>query len=257
VFVLQTFSLQIVLNPVTPADIARFPDPSEICIPYVGATSDTALGTCVRYDVTPFDAMGSFIPPDKEYKFAKLPLHYRAAWNFPTFANPLYDNSRFLRAPTDSSPFFDRTDAVFPNLQAGQDPGADDCAPGMSEYVLVDQPHGNALVACLDPLDCSRPSDPTANVFQAGRTIPIKVVLSPDNAQADLRLSFRDPSGTPSLAESSGQSNEDNMFRHAGNHFHFDWSTRGLAPGIYAVTISPGFNSGALFAPTTILVTLR
>jgi hypothetical protein len=127
----------------------------------------------------------------------------------------------------------------------------------MSQYLAVNQPHANTLVACLNPLDCSRPMDPTANVFQAGQTIPVKVVMSPPNPQADLRLSFSDQSGTPKLAESSGQSNQDNMFRAAGDHFQFNWSTRGLAPGIYAVTISPGFSSGALFAPTTILVTLR
>ena len=264
VTVLRPFFLQIVSNQVTsPGPQDRYPDGNEYCIPYVGATSDTVLGFCARYDVTPFDATGpggspgNTIPPDQEHLYASFPLHYRAAWNHPTLANPAFDNPRLLRAPTDSSPFFDRTDAVFPNLQAGQDPGVDDCAPGMSQYLAVDQPHGNALVACLDPLDCSRPSDPTANVFQAGRTIPIKVVLSPPNAQADLRLSFSDPSGTPKLADSSGNSNQDNMFRAAGNHFQFDWSTKGLAPGIYTLTISPGFNSGALFAPTTILVTLQ
>jgi hypothetical protein len=123
--------------------------------------------------------------------------------------------------------------------------------------MVVDQPHGNSLVACLDPLDCSRPNDPNANVFEAGRTIPVKVVLNPSNPQADLRLSFSDPSGTPSLAKSSGHSNEDNMFRAAGDHFQFNWSTTGLTPGLYRLTISPGFNSGALFAPATILVTLR
>ena len=255
----KAFFLQIVSTPISPpGPTARYPDPAEYCIPYVGATSDTTLGTCARYDVTAFDAKtGGVILQGDESSYVVFPVHYRVAWNNPTLANPTYDNPRMLRAQLSSSLFFDRTDAVLPNLQAGKDPGVDDCAPGMSQYLLVDEPHSNSLVACLDPLDCSRPMDPTANVFQAGRTIPIKVVLSPPNAQADLRLSFSDASGTPKLANSSGNSNQDNMFRAAGNHFQFDWSTSGLAPGIYAVTISPGFTSGALFAPTTILVTLQ
>ena len=37
----------------------------------------------------------------------------------------------------------------------------------------------------------------------------------------------------------------------------FNWKTTGLEPGVYQLTIAPGTNSGNLFAPLTIHVTLQ
>ncbi len=93
-------------------------------------------------------------------------------------------------------------------------------------------------------------------MFNAGQTVPVKVVLNPIEKSADLRLTYTGPDGTFNLATSAGNSNVDNMFRRTGNSFHFNWKTPAI-PGVYQLTISPGTNSGDLFAPTTILVTLQ
>jgi hypothetical protein len=270
----QPFFLQIEARTITcPGPQSRYPDPTEVAIPYVNATA-TTLGSCVRYDVTPFDATGpggsrgNVIAPDQEHLYFSGQVHYRVLYNFPTLSNPSFDNPRFLRAictppftaasfDACTTPFFDLTDAVFPDLHAGDDPGVDGVDDGFSQHIIVQQPHGNAFAGCLSPVDCSRPTDPSANVFKAGQTIPVKVLLSPSNPQADIRLSFTDPGGRPHLAVSSGNSNQDNKFRPAGNHFEFDWSTKGLAPGVYKLTITPGTNSGNLFAPFSFLVTLQ
>jgi hypothetical protein len=258
--VAKPFFLQIVATTLSPpGPQSRYPDgTSEACIPYVGATSDTVLGECALYDVTAFDGnTGLPIAPENEASYFIGRIHYRVAWNFPTLA--VDDNPRELRAVDSLSFFFDETDGVFPSLQSGQDPATDSSADGFSQHIVVQETHANDLVGCLVPLNCSAPNNPSANVFRAGQTIPIKVVLSPTNPTADLRLTFdTDPStGNPQLAKASGRSNVGNMFRAAAGFFEFDWSTLGLAPGVYALTIAPGTASGALFAPTTILVTLQ
>jgi hypothetical protein len=256
---LKPFFLDIIASPLSPpGPVGRYPDPSEVCIPYVFATSDTSLGSCSTYDVRAFDGVThELIPPENAAEYFSGKITYRIAWNFPTLAPP-FDNPRGLRAETDSDPFNDLTAGVFPTLQSGQDPGVDTAADGFSQYIVVQQPHAlNGLAGCLAPLNCSDPTNASANVFNAGQTIPVKVVLNPANPAADLRLTYRDPAGIPHLAQASGRSNIGNTFRTTGNHFEFNWSTKGLAPGIYQLTIAPGTTSGGLFAPTTILVTLQ
>jgi hypothetical protein len=113
------------------------------------------------------------------------------------------------------------------------------------------------LAGCEAPLNCSNPSDPNQNIFNAGRTVPIKIVLNPPTPSADIRLTITDADGNVFLGESAGHSNTGNQFKRTGHRFEFNWSTKGLPPGVYMLTISPGTNSGDLFPPTSILVTLR
>ena len=239
-----------------PGPTARYPDVTESCIPYVNATSDTSFGSCALYDVTAFDENGNELDPDEADQYVDGKMHYRIAWDLPTLSS-IYDNPRGLRAEDSISPFFDITDGVFPTLLSGEDPGVDMSADGFSQYIVVHQPHGNALAGCILPLNCSNPTNPAANIFNAGQTVPVKVVPNPQNNSADIRLTYTGPDGLPHLAEAAGKSNQDNMFRRTGQQFLFNWKTMGLAPGIYQLTISPGTNSGDLFAPKTIMVTLQ
>ena len=231
----------------------RYPDPLETCIQYDG-------GSCVRYDVAAFKDAGLTqpIPLNEEHNYFSGKIIYRTAWDFPTLV-PGSDNPRGLRAEDGASPFFDVTAGVFPTLLSGQDPAVDSSADGFSQYIVVQQTvlPGHSLAGCFAPLNCSDPNNAAANVFKAGQTIPVKVALNPVNSAADLRLTYTDPAGMPHPAEASGRSNIGNMFRATGNRFEFNWSTKGLAPGVYQLTISPGTTSGGLFKPTTILVTLR
>jgi hypothetical protein len=260
----QPFSLLIVATTLSPpGPQTRYPDnsplPPESCIPYVFATSDTTPtgGLCALYTVTAFGANRVVIPPDQESSYFSGKIIYRIAWDHPTLTSPDFDNPRALRADDALSPFFDVTDGIFPFLQSGQDPAVDSSADGFSQYIVVQQPHGNGLAGCLAPLNCGDPNNPNANVFNAGSTVPVKIVLNPPNPAADIRLTFTGPDGVPHLAEASGKSNIANQFRATGGRFEFNWSTKGLAPGVYALTIAPGTSSGSLFAPTTIMVTLQ
>ena len=63
-------------------------------------------------------------------------------------------------------------------------------ADGFSQYIIVQQAHGNRLAGCQSPLNCSSPNDASLNVFNAGQTIPVKVVLNPQDPGADLRLTY-------------------------------------------------------------------
>lgn len=260
--VIQTFYLEIESTSISPpGPTSRYPDPAgEECIPYVGATSTTP-GLCALYDVRAFDENGVPIDPEDADQYFTGNIIYRVAWDHPTLEefNPgtLYDNPRGLRAETSADPFFDITDGVFPTLVSGEDPGVDMSADGFSQYIIVQQDHGNALAGCLSPLNCSDPDDASLNVFNAGRTVPVKVVLNPEDPGADIRLTYTDPDGTPHLAEAAGNSNLGNKFRRTGNSFTFNWKTTGLAPGVYQLTIAPGTNSGHLFAPFTIMVTMQ
>jgi hypothetical protein len=260
--VVQKFYLEVMATTFSPpgstALTSRYPDPAnEQCIPYVFAASNTSLGSCALYDVRAFDGnTHEVIPADQESNYFSGKILYRIAWNFPTLGGS-FDNPRELRADDSSSPFFDITDGVFPNLQSGQDPGVDGSADGFSQYIVVQEAHGNGFAGCLAPLNCSNPTNAALNIFNAGSTIPVRVLLSPPNPAADLRLTFTDPSGGVHLAQASGKSNQGNMFRATAGQFLFNWSTLGLAPGVYVLTIAPGTNSGALFAPFTVLVTLQ
>ncbi len=258
--VVQKFFLLIdAVRVVPPGPQQRYPDDTEACIPYVFA-SDTSLGDCALYDVHAFDENGNSISPEDAHLYFSGKITYRTAWNFPTLAPP-FDNPRGLRAETASDQFNDLTAGVFPTLLSGQDPGVDTAADGFSQYIVVQQTVllGHGLAGCFAPLNCSDPTNALANVFNAGQTIPVKVALNPPNPAADLRLTYQEliPPGAPHPAEASGRSNIGNMFRATGNRFEFNWSTKGLTPGIYQLTISPGTTSGGLFAPTTILVTLQ
>lgn len=251
------FFLEIVaISTAPPGPVLRYPDATEVCIPYVGATSNVALGTCALYNVTAFDENGNEISSEDAHLYFTGKITYRIAWNFPTLSSA-YDNPRGLRAEDSVSLFFDLTDGIFPTLISGQDPAVDMSADGFSQYIVVQQPHGNRLAGCLAPLNCTDPNNPNANVFTAGQTIPVKVVLNPQENSADLRLTYTSSAGVPHLAESAGHSNIGNQFRRTGTRFEFNWSTKGLAPGVYQLTIAPGTNSGDLFAPRTILVKLQ
>ncbi len=139
-----------------PGPTLRYPDPTEACIPYAGATS-TTLGDCALYNVTAFDENGNEIPQQDADQYFDGKIHYRIAWDFPTFTThgAAFDNPRGLRAEDSLSPFFDITDGVFPTLQSGQDPAVDSAADGFSQYIVVHQPHENRLAGCQSPLNCS------------------------------------------------------------------------------------------------------
>ena len=106
----------------------------------MGATSDTALGTCVFYHVTN--------PPDPGDYSGDVTV--RIFWDFPTLA--VLNNVRLYRAPLDGIPpdgtctqgfncyTQDITDAVFAvgDSQTG-DPGAGGKSKGFSDFEVVDR----------------------------------------------------------------------------------------------------------------------
>jgi hypothetical protein len=118
-----------VIPPLAPVD----------CIPYVGATSDTNLGTCGFYHVTN--------PPDPGDYSGDVTV--RIFWDFPTLA--LLHNVRLYRAPLDGIPpdgtctqgfdcyTQDITDAVFAVGDSNTgDPGAGGKSKGFSDFEAVD-----------------------------------------------------------------------------------------------------------------------
>ena len=118
-----------VIPPLAPVD----------CIPYLGATSDTALGTCVFYHVTN--------PPDSGDYSGDVTV--RIFWDHPSLA--VLNNVRLYRAPLDGIPpdgtctqgfncyTEDITDAVFAVGDSGSDPGAGGKSKGFSDFEVVDR----------------------------------------------------------------------------------------------------------------------
>lgn len=97
--------------------------------------------------------------------------------------------------------------------------------------------------------------------FKAGSTVPVKFTLDDDSAgvsDATARLYFAPVhNGVPGAevpADSPDHSNDGNVFHHGGGAgaYHFNWSTKGLAPGTYQVRVDL---SDAVLR--VVLVTLR
>jgi len=137
------FDLNVELRSITEAELDSrvIPPLAPVdCIPYVGATSDTALGTCAFYHVTN--------PPDSGDYSGDVTV--RIFWDFPTLA--VLNNVRLYRAPLDGVPpdgtctqtfncyTQDITDAVFAvgDSQTG-DPGVGGKSKGFSDFEAVDR----------------------------------------------------------------------------------------------------------------------
>jgi hypothetical protein len=109
------------------------------CIPYVGATSDTSLGTCVFYHVTNPPSASNYTGP----------VNVRIFWDFPTLA--ILNNVRLYRAPLDGVPpdgtctqgfncyTQDITDQVFAIGDHNADAGVSGSGTGFSDFEAVDQ----------------------------------------------------------------------------------------------------------------------
>ena len=118
-----------VITPLAPVD----------CIQYVGATSDTNLGTCGFYHVTN--------PPDPGDYSGDVAV--RIFWDYPSLA--VLNNVRLYRAPLDGvlpdttcTQGFncytqDITDAVFNVGDSGSDPGVGGKSKGFSDFEAVDR----------------------------------------------------------------------------------------------------------------------
>jgi hypothetical protein len=141
--VLEPFDLNVEFVPITDPELdARVipllapVDP----IPYVGATSDTNLGTSGFYHVTN--------PPAKDFNYSG-DVTVRIFWDFPTLA--ILNNVRLYRAPLDGVPpdntctqLFDCytqdiTDTVFAVGDHNSDAGVSGRGTGFSDFEAVDQ----------------------------------------------------------------------------------------------------------------------
>jgi hypothetical protein len=118
------------------------------CIPYDGATSNTALGSCGYYHVQePLPIKGDPGCSDCDYSGDVM---YKVFWDFPTLDQ--LNNVRLYRAPipqedTQTCPngfecyTQDITDAVYPQGATGNgDPGTGGKSKGFSDYEVVDRP---------------------------------------------------------------------------------------------------------------------
>ena len=190
--------------------------------------------------MTAFDSDGNEIPQDEADQYFTGQIIYRVAWDLPTLAFRVLAIRGVFARRMNRSPLLRSDDRRFSDAESGEDPGVDMTADGFSQYIVVHQPHQNRFAGCQSPLNCSAPNNASMNVFTAPQTIPVKVVLNPQDPGADLRLTYIDPDGTPHLAEAAGKSNIGNKFRRTGNSFTFNWKTTGLEPGVYQLTIAPG-----------------
>jgi len=92
------------------------------------------------------------------------------------------------------------------------------------------------------------PVDPDgSSVFNGNRTVPVKFQLtgaSQNITNAVARLYVAKVTGgiigTEFPAASAGNSNDGNLFRLTGNHYTFNWSTKGLAAGVYQLRVDLG-----------------
>jgi hypothetical protein len=141
--VLQPFDLNVEFVPITDTqlDARVIPALAPVdCIKYVGATSDTNLGTCGFYHVTN--------PPEKGVDYDG-DVTVRIFWDFPTLA--ILNNVRLYRAPLDGLPpdntctqgfscyTQDITDQVFAIGDHNADAGVSGSGDGFSDFEAVDQ----------------------------------------------------------------------------------------------------------------------
>lgn len=162
--VVRPFTLAVQFIPITQAELtARLNaglGPAN-CIPYDGATSNTALGSCGFYHVVePLPIQGDAGCTDCDYSGDVL---YDVFWDFPTLDQ--LNNIRLYRAPipVDNDPApncaggigfdggfcftQDLTDTVFPLGATGNaDPGISGKGKSFSDYEVVDRT-GNDLTA--------------------------------------------------------------------------------------------------------------
>ena len=139
---INPFDLNVELRTITDAELDSrvIPPLAPVdCIPYDGATSDTALGDCVFYHVTN--------PPDSGDYSGDVSV--RIFWDHPSLA--VLNNVRLYRAPLDGVPpdgtctqgfncyTQDITDAVFAVGDSGSDPGAGGKSKGFSDFEVVDR----------------------------------------------------------------------------------------------------------------------
>ena len=140
--VVTPFDLNVEFIPITDAqlDARVIPPLAPVdCIRYVGATSDTNLGTCGFYHVTN-------PPPPGDYTGD---VTVRVFWDFPTLA--ILHNVRLYRAPLDGIPpdgtctqgfdcyTQDITDQVFAIGDHNSDAGVSGSGTGFSDFEAVDQ----------------------------------------------------------------------------------------------------------------------
>ncbi len=140
--VVDPFDLNVEFIPITDPELdARVIPPLAPvdCIRYVGATSDTSLGTCGYYHVTS--------PPSPDHYTGNVTV--RIFWDFPTLA--LLHNVRLYRAPLDGVPpdgtctlgfdcyTQDITDQVFAIGDHNSDAGVSGSGDGFSDFEAVDQ----------------------------------------------------------------------------------------------------------------------
>lgn len=148
--VVTPFDLNVEAIPITNTELdARVIPPLAPvdCIPYVGATSDTNLGTCVFYHVTNPPSASNYTGP----------VTVRIFWDFPTLA--ILNNVRLYRAPLDGVPpdgsctqgfncyTQDITDQVFAIGDHNADAGVSGSGTGFSDFEAVDQTSSTSTAA--------------------------------------------------------------------------------------------------------------
>jgi hypothetical protein len=147
--VVTPFDLNVEFIPITDAELdARVIPPLAPvdCIKYVGATSDTSLGTCGFYHVTN--------PPSPSDYTGDVTV--RIFWDFPTLA--ILNNVRLYRAPfdgvnqtcSDGPPACytqDITDQVFAIGDHNSDAGVSGSGDGFSDFEAVDQTSSTSTAA--------------------------------------------------------------------------------------------------------------
>ena len=140
--VVTPFDLNVEFIPITDPELDARVIPALApvdCIKYVGATSDTSLGTCGFYHVTN--------PPSPSHYSGNVTV--RIFWDFPTLA--ILNNVRLYRAPLDGVPpdgtcsqgfdcyTQDITEQVFAIGDHNSDSGVSGSGTGFSDFEAVDQ----------------------------------------------------------------------------------------------------------------------
>jgi hypothetical protein len=148
--VVEPFDLNVEFVPITDPELDARVIPALApvdCIPYVGATSDTSLGTCGFYHVTN--------PPTPDHYSGLVTV--RIFWDFPTLA--ILNNVRLYRAPLDGIPpdgtcsqgfdcyTQDITDSVFAVGDHNSDAGVSGKGDGFSDFEAVDQTSSTSTAA--------------------------------------------------------------------------------------------------------------
>ena len=148
--VVNPFDLNVEAIPITDPELDNRVIPALApvdCIPYVGATSDTSLGTCVYYHVTNPPSTSDYTGP----------VTVRIFWDFPTLA--ILNNVRLYRAPLDGVPpdgtctlgsrcyTQDITDQVFAVGDHNADAGVSGSGTGFSDFEAVDQTSSTSTAA--------------------------------------------------------------------------------------------------------------